>query len=181
MVSNRKTELNNMQIALIAHDGKKAEMIDRIVDGQINKWSSEICLLNQKFVKNPGETLIAVLMLLWFFGFAMYGNFGKGTLYFAEVEPVAAEISIRARGNFSANESKEIMEVVEAKILEVPDIENLYLTTGSQWFNSGGDTMARGFMEVVDSKYRNRTGYDIIDQVEEVTSNIPGIIVETSG
>ena len=134
----------------------------------------------KKFVKNPGETLIAVVMLLWFFGFAMYGNFNKGTLYFAEVEPVVAEISIRARGNFSANESKEIMEVVEAKILEVPDIENLYLTTGSQWFNSGGDTMARGFMEVVDSKYRDRTGYDIIDQVEEVTSNIPGIIVEVT-
>jgi len=134
----------------------------------------------KKFVKNPGETLIAVVMLLWFFGFAMYGNFNKGTLYFAEVEPVVAEISIRARGNFSANESKEIMEVVEAKILEVPDIENLYLTTGSQWFNSGGDTMARGFMEVVDSKYRDRTGYDVIDQVKEVTSNIPGIIVEVT-
>jgi multidrug efflux pump len=72
------------------------------------------------------------------------------------------------------------MEVVEAKILEVPDIENLYLTTGSQWFNSGGDTMARGFMEVVDSKYRDRTGYDVIDQVKEVTSNIPGIIVEVT-
>ena len=28
------------------------------------------------FVKNPGETLIAVLMILWFFGYAMYGNFG---------------------------------------------------------------------------------------------------------
>ena len=132
----------------------------------------------KKFVKNPGETLIAVLMVLWFFGFAMYGNFSKGTLYFADVEPVAAEISIRARGNFSANESKEIMEVVEAKILEVPNIENLYLTTGSQWFNSGGDTMARGFMEVVDSKYRSRTGYEIIDLVEEATTNIPGIIVE---
>ena len=40
--------------------------------------------------------------------------------------------------------------------------------------------MARGFMEVVDSKYRNRTGYDIIDQVKEVTSNVPGIIVEVT-
>jgi multidrug efflux pump len=40
------------------------------------------------FVKNPGETLIAVLMLLWFFGYAMYGNFGKGTIYFADVDPL---------------------------------------------------------------------------------------------
>lgn len=33
--------------------GKKADMIDKIVEGQINKWKSEVCLLNQKFVKNP--------------------------------------------------------------------------------------------------------------------------------
>lgn len=34
-------------------EGKKKEMVDKIVDGQINKWAGEACLLNQKFVKNP--------------------------------------------------------------------------------------------------------------------------------
>lgn len=33
--------------------GKKEEMIPKIVDGQIKKWISENCLLEQKFVKNP--------------------------------------------------------------------------------------------------------------------------------
>ena len=107
-----------------------------------------------KFVKNPGETLIAVLMLLWFFGYAMYGNFNKGTLYFADVDPVAADINVRARGNFSSIEAKEIMEIVEQKILKVEYVESLYMTTGSQWFNSGGDTMARGYVEVVDTQLR---------------------------
>jgi elongation factor Ts len=38
-------------------EGKKKEMVDKIVDGQINKWAAEICLLNQKFVKNPDLTV----------------------------------------------------------------------------------------------------------------------------
>lgn len=33
--------------------GKKPEMVDKIVEGQIKKWMSEVCLLEQSFVKNP--------------------------------------------------------------------------------------------------------------------------------
>lgn len=38
-------------------DGKKEEMIDKIVDGQIKKWLAENCLLEQKYVKNPDITV----------------------------------------------------------------------------------------------------------------------------
>ena len=33
--------------------GKKPEMIDKIVEGQIRKFLAESCLLDQAFVKNP--------------------------------------------------------------------------------------------------------------------------------
>ena len=38
-------------------EGKKADFIDKIVEGQINKWMAEVCLLEQKFVKNPDITV----------------------------------------------------------------------------------------------------------------------------
>lgn len=38
-------------------EGKKAEFIDKILDGQIKKWAAEICLLDQKFVKDPDKTV----------------------------------------------------------------------------------------------------------------------------
>ncbi len=38
-------------------EGKKAEFIDKILDGQIKKWASEICLLDQKYVKDPDKTV----------------------------------------------------------------------------------------------------------------------------
>ncbi|MCB0411786.1 MAG: translation elongation factor Ts [Bdellovibrionales bacterium] len=42
-------------------EGKKPEFLDKILDGQIKKWAAEICLLDQKFVKNPDKTISQVL------------------------------------------------------------------------------------------------------------------------
>jgi elongation factor Ts len=42
-------------------EGKKPEFIDKILEGQIKKWAAEICLLDQKFVKNPDKTVQDVL------------------------------------------------------------------------------------------------------------------------
>lgn len=37
--------------------GKKAEMVDKIVDGQIKKWLAESVLMSQKYIKNPDITV----------------------------------------------------------------------------------------------------------------------------
>ncbi len=44
-------------IAKAKEDGKKEEMIERIVEGQLKKWAAEICLMDQKYVKNPDKTI----------------------------------------------------------------------------------------------------------------------------
>lgn len=41
--------------------GKKAEMLDKIVEGQMKKWLAENCLLQQQFVKNPDLSVAAYL------------------------------------------------------------------------------------------------------------------------
>jgi elongation factor Ts len=40
-------------MAKAREQGKKEEMIPKIVDGQIKKWLSDVALLEQPFVKNP--------------------------------------------------------------------------------------------------------------------------------
>jgi elongation factor Ts len=37
--------------------GKPADMADKIVEGQLNKYFAERCLLDQPFVKNPDQTV----------------------------------------------------------------------------------------------------------------------------
>lgn len=49
VVSKEKEVLKAKNI----EQGKKAEMIDKIVDGQIRKFLAENCLVDQAFVKNP--------------------------------------------------------------------------------------------------------------------------------
>lgn len=38
-------------------EGKPAEMVDRIVEGQVKKHFAEKCLLDQPFIKNPDQTV----------------------------------------------------------------------------------------------------------------------------
>lgn len=45
-------------------EGKKPEFIDKILDGQMKKWAADICLLDQKFVKNPDVTVSQLLQEL---------------------------------------------------------------------------------------------------------------------
>ena len=42
-------------------EGKKPEFLDKILAGQIKKWSAEICLMDQPYVKNPDITVAQYL------------------------------------------------------------------------------------------------------------------------
>jgi len=41
----------------LKNEGKPAEMIEKISDGKIKKWQSEVCLLNQPYIKDPDQTV----------------------------------------------------------------------------------------------------------------------------
>ena len=133
--------------------------------------------LTKLFVKNPGETIILTLAVL-FTIVTTYNFYGKGTVYFAIVDPVKAEITVRGRGNFSALESKKIIEVVEERLLQIDELESVFLRSGSPWWERGGDKIGSGYVEVVEPSERDISGIEIMQLVTEVTQGIPGIIVE---
>jgi len=74
--------------------GKDNKTFTKIIDWYGNKI--------EKFVKKPIHSFILV----------SYSYYSKGTVYFAIVDPVKAEISIRGRGNLSSTEKKEIIQDV---------------------------------------------------------------------
>ena len=47
--------------AEVLNEGKPAAVVDRIVDGKINKYYSEICLMEQPFIKDPSKTITEVV------------------------------------------------------------------------------------------------------------------------
>jgi len=47
----------DLTAAELKEQGKPAEMVDKITEGKLNKWYTEIVLLQQPFVKNPDITV----------------------------------------------------------------------------------------------------------------------------
>lgn len=47
--------------AQLREEGKPEQMIEKIVEGKLKKLASEVCLLEQKFVKNPDQTIAQLL------------------------------------------------------------------------------------------------------------------------
>ena len=131
----------------------------------------------KRFVKNPVETILAVVSVLLMI-IMTYTFSGKGTLYFAIVDPVQANITVKARGNFSSLEAKEIIEQVEERFLEVDGIKNVYLRSGSNWWQSGADRIGGGFIETLEPSQRDISGFEIMDQLKDSTKDLPGIAVE---
>ena len=131
----------------------------------------------KKFVTNPVETIIAVVSILAII-IMSYIFSGKGTIYFAIVDPVQANITIKARGNFSALETKEIIEKVEERFLEVEGIKNVYLRSGTNWWESGADRIGGGFIETLEPSQRDISGFQIMDNLVSSTKDLPGIAVE---
>ena len=41
----------------MANSGKPAQVVERIVEGKLDKWYSEVCLLEQPFIKDPDVTI----------------------------------------------------------------------------------------------------------------------------
>lgn len=56
-----RDEEKRVLIAKAKEEGKKPEMLEKIVEGQVKKWAAEICLMDQKFVKNPDKTIDQVI------------------------------------------------------------------------------------------------------------------------
>jgi len=61
--TTRERELSVLRSKAL-EEGKKPEFIDKILEGQIKKWGAEICLMDQKFVKNPDKTVGEMLQEL---------------------------------------------------------------------------------------------------------------------
>ena len=46
----------------LQQEGKPAEMIEKIVEGKLNKYYSEVCLLDQAFIKDEEKTIAQLLI-----------------------------------------------------------------------------------------------------------------------
>ncbi len=121
-----------------------------------------------------GITLLLVTI------FWAYGRYGQGMIFFSEIDPKFAQITIKARGNLSAEEINALVSEVELEVLEVAGIEgmNTYTTLSGSDSRDGLDKIGGIFVELHDENERDRKGAEIFQEIRERVAPLAGINVE---
>ena len=133
-------------------------------------------------------TLAATLAVLWA-SFSAYGTYGKGVVFFSDSEPQYAQVQVRSRGNLSSDEADALVNQVEERVLNIPDIKsvNAYSNPpgaggGGSFFMGGGgasaDQIGTLFLEMHDLNERSRGSREILEEIRVRTSDLPGVIVQ---
>ena len=133
--------------------------------------------------RNAGITLLASVLVL-VGSFWAYGQYGRGMTFFSDTDPSFARISVRARGNLSADEVYVLVREVEDRILAIPGIKSANTNTvlggggGGGRFSSSSDTVGYIFLEMHEQHERQLTGREILERAREATATLAGIAVE---
>ena len=112
-----------------------------------------------------------------------YGVAGKGSQFFIDVEPSFTGVNVSARGNFSAEEIRDIVTDVEQRVMDVGYVESIYTRTGSGGisFGAGGTTPDRigtMFIQMTDRHDRALDGFEVEQAFEAAIQDIPGVRAE---
>ncbi len=131
----------------------------------------------QTSLRHPIKVIVgavAVLVLVQ----VVYGAFGKGVEFFPEVEPENAKVNVRARGNLSVWEQKDILEKVEARILPMTEFKTVYTRIGKeQNSEEAEDIIGSVSLEFKDWQER-RPANQILAEIAERTKDIAGIEID---
>ena len=127
--------------------------------------------------------LVTVLTLAG--SFVAYNASQLGMIFF-DSDGIFARITIHARGNLTIEQSSELVEEVEERLLHIPGIAsiNSFSTVASGGFmsrsDSSEDIIGTVFVELVDQKERDLSGRETFELVRERTSDITGVVVEVN-
>ncbi|SDH04412.1 efflux RND transporter permease subunit [Roseospirillum parvum] len=133
-------------------------------------------------LKHPALVILASGLLL-VAAQGLYWTFGHGVEFFPEVEPRQANVYVHARGNLSVAEKNALVQEVEARILDFPEIASVYTIAGeSSQVRGGGEDVAADAIgkigiEFIDWQQRP-PATEILARMRAATADLAGISVE---
>ena len=125
----------------------------------------------------------AGIMFIFIFGiFALYFKFNSGQEFFTPIESQYGMIEIRAQGNLSINEQKEITLSVNRIVEQLEGVKQLYGYSSATNYVPFGSDVSRDqistiLVELVPRSERSSGSKEIFRTIREKTKSIPGIFV----
>lgn len=146
---------------------------------QIGGWVGAYARLVTVAVLHPFIVLALVGGVLAAITVGLF-TFGKGVELFVEQDTNEASLFIRARGNLSADEKRDLVVEVENRVLGAPELHSVYTVSGITASGGGQapvDTIGRIFMELKPFEERGDSK-PIWAAMRKRVEGMPGIHVE---
>ena len=136
-------------------------------------------LLTPIIARPAVSSCLAILFLMGIF--FSYGKFGAGQAFFADIENRYGIVNVRALGNLSVEERRQITAEVEQKISSVEGIQQLYGFSGNNSLvlerGASRDKISSFLVELYPRAERTRGSLEIFAEIRQRTKDMPGIYV----
>lgn len=112
--------------------------------------------------------------------FVAYQSAGNGVVFFSDAEPKFGRMTVRARGNLSAEEANRLVAEVEREVVQVEGIAamNTWTKTPGGASRGGADRIGSIFIELMEENDCDATGTEIFEEIRNRTKDFAGIGVE---
>ncbi|GGD00265.1 efflux RND transporter permease subunit [Vreelandella lutescens] len=130
-----------------------------------------------RLLLHPAWVLLFAVLLIALL-YTGYARFNHGVDFFPSVEPDSAQVLVRARGDFSAEETDAILQRVEQRLGGLGEVEALYARSYAVPDQQmGSDVIGMLQFQFIDW-YQRRPARTILADMAERTQDIPGITLE---
>lgn len=142
--------------------------------GAFSKWYRGTL---SKAVSKPWWSLLLVMLVIVAI-YALYARFNHGVDFFPSVEPESAQVTIRARGDYSVYEKDALVKQVESRLQGMSEVRALYARSiADPAWDMGVDTIGVLQFQFIDWHQR-RPARDILAEMQERTQHIAGLTLE---
>ncbi len=165
-------------------DSKLARMLRQLEEADprhLRTLTGAYARLVGKCVEHAPLTLLAGIAILVSI-FSLYASRDLGTRFFAEVEPEVGEVSLIAPGNLSVQDTAVLVDELQQKLLGIEGMADISASAfrGTTFANASmrTDVVGRIFFEVEPSAKRNRSAWEVIEEVREASATLTGARAE---
>ncbi len=171
MGGGQRADPSNLAIIKVAESGDLAH-----VKGLSGVYLRSLGLL----LHHPAKTFVVAIILMAAC-YAAYLAFGRGVEFFPSVEPDFAQVQVQARGDLSVQERDALVQRVEQRLLNVPELKTVYarsIAGGRQWnAEMPEDVIGVIQMEFINWRAR-RPAAEILPELRQRTADIAGIKIQ---
>ena len=128
---------------------------------------------------HAGVTFLVTLSVL-IGSFMLYGQTGRGIIFFSDTQAMYGRLTVRALGNLSVDDINHLVREVEQEVLDIEGVNSMNTMTlmPGEASRFGMDRIGLIFIELHEEFDRKMLGNDVFELIRERTRDFPGISVE---